>query len=142
MSEEKNAQTGAGQHAALTGSPMPPPPPPQGYYGPAFGNGPHGASDTYSHGMQQPYPVRSPMPQAGVVATNLGLAITAAILAFPLGLVAVYFANQAQKALTVGDLETARRHGSNAKIWAIVLIVLVVIGWIVLLSAPDSGSTY
>jgi hypothetical protein len=52
------------------------------------------------------------------------LTIPAAILAFPLGLVAVYFSAQVNQRLQVGDLAGAAKNAGLAKTWGIVLLAI------------------
>ncbi|WP_433503816.1 CD225/dispanin family protein [Pseudonocardia halophobica] len=56
-----------------------------------------------------------------------GLTVPAAVLAFPIGLVAVYFSAQVNQNLKSGDLGAAAKNAGLAKTWGIILLVLGVI---------------
>jgi Interferon-induced transmembrane protein len=62
-----------------------------------------------------PVPTPSPM---------WGLTIPAAVLAFPLGLIAVYFSSRVNQHLQVGDMAGAAKSAGLAKTWGIVFLVL------------------
>jgi interferon-induced transmembrane protein len=53
-----------------------------------------------------------------------GLTIPAAILAFPLGLVAVYFSSQVSQRLQAGDMAGAAKNAGLARTWGIILLAL------------------
>jgi hypothetical protein len=56
-----------------------------------------------------------------------GLTIPAAVLAFPFGLVAIYFSMQVNQRLQAGDTAGAVKNAGLAKTWGIVFLVVGVI---------------
>ena len=89
-----------------------------GYAGPYHGAPPPqlGGFDRGA-GSWGPAPVVRPSPL-------WGLTIPAAVLAFPLGLVAVYFSSQVTQRLQAGDMAGAAKNAGLAKTWGIILLAL------------------
>ena len=93
-----------------------PPPTPQGSPPQSAHGAPH-----YGGPQAQPHaPVSRPTPL-------WGLTIPAAILAFPLGLIAIYFSSQVNQRLQVGDFAGAAKNAGLARTWGIILLALGVI---------------
>jgi Interferon-induced transmembrane protein len=100
---------------------FPPPAAATGYPSPGAGAYP-GAAQHY--GPVDRNPVSWGAGQAATPSPMWGLTIPAAILAFPIGLVAVYFSAQVNQRLQVGDLAGATKNAGMAKTWGIVLLVI------------------
>ena len=102
----------------------PPPAAPPAYPGPGTGSYPgnpqHHAPVDQRPVAWGPGPVPTPSPM-------WGLTIPAAVLAFPLGLVAVYYSTQVNQRLQVGDMAGAAKNAGLAKTWGIVFLVVGVI---------------
>ncbi|MEU7811099.1 CD225/dispanin family protein [Pseudonocardia sp. NPDC049154] len=85
--------------------------------------------------FQQPWqavPAQRPSPM-------WGLTIPAAVLAFPLGLLAVYFSAQVNQNLRTGDLAAAAKNAGLAKTWGAILLGLGIFLTLVYIGAGSAG---
>jgi hypothetical protein len=109
---------------------QPPPPPPQGGYG---GMPPHGQGPPpYGGGGYGPNIPQPPVPTLGDD-VNTTLPVILGLLTLPcacfFSAIPIVLAVQAKNFKNQGDTAQARAKARAANIWAIVLIVLGVLGW-------------
>jgi interferon-induced transmembrane protein len=116
------------------GQPQYPPPqypPPQ--HTPAVSRPPTYHQQAYGTPQHTPPPTAWGPPPAP--SPNWPLSIIAAILAFPIGIVAVYFSAQVSQRLQAGDIAGAAKNSNLAKTWSIILIALGVFVFFITVAA-------
>jgi hypothetical protein len=121
--QENGAQARPGPHFPPPQYPPPTAPPPQPPLQPGPANLYFADPHPPIHHVQAGWPPVS----AHRPSPLWGLTVPAAILAFPIGLVAVYFSAQVNQNLRAGDLAAAAKNAGLAKTWGIILLALGVI---------------
>jgi hypothetical protein len=125
MSQHPYDAPSAGQARPHYPPPAYPPPTAATAY-PNPGTGPYPANQQHFAPVGQPTSTWGPGPTQ-TPSPMWGLTIPAAVLAFPLGLVAIYFSMQVNQRLQAGDTAGAVKNAGLAKTWGIVFLVVGVI---------------
>lgn len=87
--------------------------------------------------MSQPWtppsPAGSPAPNNNLVFAIIATVVSVIFCCIPHGLVSLIFALQVNSKAAAGDLDGAMRSAKQAKTWAIVSIVVALIGFVIAL---------